>query len=127
MTIVADPSEVPPKIRQHLLESGILALSFVAAVKTGYKPNATIPILWMVVHRGGLVFCSTHRTRGIFRQYLASDIDSVRVTEGSGVRPSRLDVIETDPAKNEFAVPLSNTIDVRELRALLVAQNYRVL
>lgn len=51
---------------------------FVAAVKTSLKPNATIPLLWLVCTTQYLLVCNTHRTRGLFKRLLWSEINEIR-------------------------------------------------
>jgi hypothetical protein len=51
---------------------------FVAAVKTALKPNATIPLLWLVCTSQHLLVCNTHRTRGLSKRLPWSEINEIR-------------------------------------------------
>jgi hypothetical protein len=65
--IVRDFQALPDRIRSTLATHGYGAQAFVLALKTAFKPSATIPILWFVVMRDAVLLCNTHRDRGLWR------------------------------------------------------------
>jgi hypothetical protein len=81
MSIVLTINELPEKIARHV--TGEIASGFAGAFKTNIKPNATIPLLWLVIHKDGLLFCNTHRTRGIFQDIKREEIDSFKFSSSS--------------------------------------------
>jgi len=125
--LISDPVELPPRIRVHLEDADVLADGLIAAVKTAHKPNATIPILWMVIHKSGITFCCTHRTRGIFKQFHKSEVNSVRVAQASGLGPPMIELISTHLDEEDFSVPLPPGSDLSSLRDVLISERYQVL
>ena len=68
--------ELPPRIREVVEKAGVGA--FCLALKTAFKPNATIPLIWMVLTSEGLLLCNTHRTRGLWGKYSRSQVPHIR-------------------------------------------------
>jgi hypothetical protein len=65
--IVRDFRKLPPRIQDVVVSSGARVDDFALAMKSSYKPNATIPIIWFVVMAERLLLCNTHRSRGLWR------------------------------------------------------------
>lgn len=117
--------DLPEKIQSHL--KGEIAEGFVAALKTTYKPNATIPILWLIVHSGGLIFCSTHKTRGMFKSFAYSDIDSIKIHTGSQFLSSKVEIIVTDMKEDNFVFTVPSDLDFEHLQNVLKTMNYQTI
>lgn len=90
MSILTSPDGLPPKILRHVI--GDIFDGFIASFKTNIKPDATIPLLWIIFHKNGLLFCNTHKTRGIYRTIKTEEIDSIRVIQ-SQLSPPTLQFI----------------------------------
>ena len=100
---------------------------FIAAFKTAYKPNSTIPTLWMVVTRGALFFCSTHKTRGIYVQASNAEIDSVKLNRGRYFGLRSLTVVFRDLGKEDLVVSMSTEVDFDEIESVLRSLKYQIL
>jgi hypothetical protein len=74
---------LPARIHDLVQSLGLDSANMVAVLKTAYKPNATIPIIWAALFEERLLLCSTHRTRGVWRDYNPESFDTARVTRGS--------------------------------------------
>ncbi len=81
--LVRDFQALPDRIRATLATRGQGALAFVLALKTAFKPSATIPIIWFVVMRDAVFLCNTHRERGIWRTLKGSGGGLVRIATTS--------------------------------------------
>ncbi len=125
MSILRDPNDLPEKIRVHV--SSDIAGSFVAAFKTSYKPNATIPILWIVIHKNGLLFCSSHRTRGVYKRINRSEVDSIKLTKGQHFGLYSLAVVFRALDEADLVVSLPSEIDFSEIRGILTNLHYQIL
>jgi hypothetical protein len=101
--------------------------SFIAAVKTGYKPTATIPILWLVITSNGLLLCNTHSKRGLYQHFRKNAIDFIKVRRSIGMESARMTITPTDSNIDDFAFPFMNRIDLDELLTLLKRNGYKVL
>lgn len=66
MDIIRTIDGLPTRIQRTLEQGGYNPGVFRAALQTALKPNATIPILWLVLVKSALLLCSTHRTRGVY-------------------------------------------------------------
>lgn len=111
--------ELPVKIQRAIIAANIAG--FIAGFKTTFKPNATIPILWLIIHDQGMLFCSTHRTRGVFRSYRKLDIDSVRLKQGS------VELLHSDLKEEDFIFSIPHDVDIMQLSKFLKDQNYQLL
>ena len=70
-------TDLPPRIITAVKDAGFES-SYRLAAKTTVKPNETIPTLWIVCTESHLLLCNTHRTRGIYRRYVWSEVNDVR-------------------------------------------------
>ncbi|NRB38343.1 MAG: hypothetical protein HRU20_07720 [Pseudomonadales bacterium] len=120
MKIYKDQTELPVKILSNL--SSIKEGAFRAGIKTSFKPNSTIPILWLILHSEGVMFCCTHRTRGIYEQFLKTEVNSIKVSQ----RSLRLEFLLEDITKNDFIVDMPNNTDFEELKSILILNGYEV-
>lgn len=78
-SLVLTVGGLPERIRRAFSQNGLSAETFRAALKSAYKPNATIPIIWVVVIAERLLLCTTHRERWLWQEYHPDTLDSVRV------------------------------------------------
>jgi hypothetical protein len=116
MELVYSLDQLPPRIQTLLMELGQES-GFICAVKTAYKPNATIPILWLVVTRTELMLCNTHRTRGLTARHLWKEINEVRKLQNR-VNANSIEIIYNDLSKENTVLPLPSGI------ALPVLENF---
>lgn len=70
-------TKLPERIQSNYLNEHLLE-EFKFALKTDVKPNATIPILWLICTKTALLICNTHKTRGLYKKYRWNDISEVR-------------------------------------------------
>lgn len=84
--IVRNFQSLPERIRATLVARSYDPSAFILALKTAFKPSATIPILWFVVMRDAVLICNTHRERGIWRTLKGQDT-SVRIATTSAGQP----------------------------------------
>ena len=125
MKIFTKVNALPQKIQCHLPKD--IILNFIAGFKTTYKPNATIPILWMIVYKNGLLFCNTHKTRGIFKNIVNIEIDSIAIHSGLQFTDSNLKILFKDMNEKDFIVTLPSDINCDDIKRLLEKQGYQVL
>lgn len=125
MTFLVEIDQLPTKVLTHLPAD--VATDYIAGVKTTVKPNATIPFLWMVIHKGGILFCSTHRTRGLFKELAFDELDSIKVINGSRFNEPRVELIQKDLDVDDFVVTFPELSDLCELRQLFEKAGYQVL
>jgi hypothetical protein len=114
--MVRNPGTLPDKIQRSLREGHHLG-TFKCALKTNYKPNATIPILWIVLTKTSFILCNTHRTRGVTAVYPWSDINCVRKSDDFR-RTNAIEVLHNDLATDNDTLPLPSEVkesDVDEL------------
>jgi len=125
MEIIDDVNELPAKIRNHLPNEVING--YIAGIKTTYKPNATIPILWLIVHKNGFVFCSTHRTRGIYKEISSIEVDSIKIVKGTQFGVSKIEFIFKNLSIDDFIVTVSPETDFEEIKQILKSNAYQVM
>lgn len=96
--MTSDPYDrLPERIRTLLATLGHSPDQCLATLKSIYKPNETIPRLWVVVVTDALLLCSTHRTRGLFRKFAPEDLNTVRARQCTlEIIPRRLDAEQID-------------------------------
>lgn len=85
--IVRDFEQLPPRIKTVVLAAGARVDEFVLAMKSSYKPNATIPIIWFVVTKDRLLLCNTHKTRGLWRTLAGAAVGSLQLHHSSLAAP----------------------------------------
>lgn len=125
MTIYTNYSDLPQKITNHFADE-VLA-NFVAAIKTTYKPHFNIPMLWLVIHKNGLIFCNTHKTRGLFKKISLSEIDSIRINMSSHFSFPELRVLLKDLGEDDFVVTLPTGIDIEQIELYLKSQGIQIV
>ena len=89
--------------------------------KTSYKPNATIPILWFFLNESTISLCSTHKSRGIFKKYNRSEIDSIRI------KPGLLTLIHSDLSTDDLDISIPIKSDIEEIKKELVNAGYELI
>ena len=124
MSIFRSPEGLPQKIARFVV--GEYADDFIAAFKTNIKPNETIPLLWMIVYRGGFLFCNTHKTRGLYRDIKISSVDSVKITSSEYVPPV-IQVIFKDINENDFYVESPAGTSEQELNDIFEKLKIQIL
>lgn len=122
MKLIRIFEELPDKIKCKLSDH-----DFLGALKTTFKPNSTIPILWLSLFTDKIIFCSTHRDRGIYSTYSQTDIDSIKVDAGSPFSIAKIVLILQDPSLDDIEITLSNKTDFEELKSLLKSLEYQVM
>ena len=118
-------SELPEKIRVHL--KGVISENFIYALKTTYKPNETIPILWLVIYQGGIVFCNTHKTRGVYKLFSYKDIDSIKIYPKTEFVDFKVEILMSGLNEDNFQFSIPSDIDIEKLKHILKKMNYQVL
>jgi hypothetical protein len=125
MKLLFDYKDLPEKIIENL-PTDIMA-EFVAAIKTSYRPNAAIPTLWLVIHKGGLFFCTTHKTRGIYKNFLYREIDSIKIGKGAQLFNPSVEIIMSDINKENFIFSMDKYTNFEKLIHVFETNNYQVL
>lgn len=69
---------IPLRIQELLKEKGVEFPDVKVAFKTAFKPNATIPTIWLIATRDEVLLCSTHRTRGLWKRLSRGEISAIR-------------------------------------------------
>jgi len=124
MAILMSPDGLPDKIVRHV--TGEYSVNFVAAFKTNIKPNATIPILWAIIYRQGILLCNTHATRGIYRDIKTNEIDSVKI-KTSEYTPPVLQIIFKDILADDFYIESPKGTSLQELSRILEKLSVQIL
>jgi hypothetical protein len=91
------PARIVASLRAHGADVG-----FRYALKTAFKPNATIPIVWAVLSTDMLLLCTTHAKRGIWQKYGRQALNSVCLTDNR----KSLQVISADLDTPDLLLPL---------------------
>lgn len=73
--------QLPQRVGEVLARAE--AGEFRAAIKTAYKPNDTIPSIWIVVTSRYVMLCNTHRTRGVWRTFPVADSQRLQMHKTS--------------------------------------------
>ena len=112
---VKSRGELPQRIGEVVSQAE--AGEFRAAIKTTYKPNATIPSIWIVVTSGYLLLCNTHRTRGLWRKFTVIDGQRLQLhTTSTGQRYFELEDIDG----GRVFLPLPLTVSSSELDEFMI-------
>lgn len=80
--VVVLAEHLPARIQQRVADNTSDIGEMIGAVKTSYKPNATIPLLWLIFGSKGLMLCSTHKTRGVWRIIEPEELNAVQLEVG---------------------------------------------
>ena len=118
MKLTRSLHDLPQRIQGQLRELGSEEANFLCAIKTDFKPNATIPTLWLVVMRDRLVLCNTHKTRGYWAGYSTKDLNCVKLSRGftGGIQ---VEIIHNDNERPDRSLPLSRNTSVEDARELM--------
>lgn len=117
MALITEINQLPEKIQAVLNEQGQQS-KFVCAIKTDYKPNATIPILWLVLTKTDLLLCNTHKTRGLTAKHAWNAINAVRKKAGTG-KVNTIEILYTQLSDDDTVLPLPSTVTVDEVESIL--------
>ena len=110
-------NRLPIKIQDTLTNSKLVD-SFICSIKTSFKPNATIPILWIVISNNKFILCNTHKTRGITSVYNFDEINCIKDIKSSGNIHS-IKVIFNDLDTEDLVLPLSDKLSNDEILIFL--------
>ncbi|MGZ4953538.1 MAG: hypothetical protein ACXV8Q_00380 [Methylobacter sp.] len=115
--VLRNIKDLPPKILAVIEQEG-QTLDFQCAIKTNFKPNATIPILWIVLTNIGFLLCNTHRTRGLSGRYDWQEINEVRKKQGTG-KVEILEIIFNHLSKDDIVLPMPAEVTSADMMALI--------
>lgn len=115
---------IPKKILDHI-NSGIFN-NFLGTFKTDIKPNATIPLLWMVFFEEGIIFCNTHKTRGLTDIIPVNEIDSIRLTKHT-TNEHTMCLIFKDLTRDDLIIKISSEINIKVLHNILTRLGVQIL
>lgn len=116
--IVDTVEELPERIQARVRDVAPDLGGFRAAFKTSFKPNATIPLIWLVLADRGILLCSTHRTRGVWAVLEREDIDTIVVEKGI-VGAGWVKITPRKLGENDHVLPLPDRLDEKEVKPLL--------
>jgi hypothetical protein len=116
---------MPARIQETLRKEGIDRTQFAGAMKTAFKPNDTIPILWIVLADAELLLCSTHRTRGIWRRLGRREIDSARTSVGAFGGLTVLLILAD--ADDDLVMPMPKNISAEAVQSFLGGHGVQVI
>lgn len=122
MNLKRSIQELPKRIQDLLGKSGIEESNFLCALKTDFKPNMTIPILWVVVSDAKLFLCNTHRTRGEWASYNPEDINCIRLNRGRTGR-LEIEIIHSESDRPNLCLPLPINTSPDDAAALITICN----
>ena len=122
MSLVQGIAELPERIRSSLAASGIQPDAFQSALRTAFKPNATIPIIWLVLLRDRLLLCNTHKSRGVWREYPRESFDSIRLAY-STLGKLAIEIIHPDPMEPSLSLPLPPSVELEVARGFVHRAN----
>ena len=124
MNFISEIQDFPEKIRSCITENyGSPASNFVFGFKTAYKPNPTIPLLWFVLLKDKIVFCNTHKTRGIYKEFSKESVNSLRLAPGA----LNIQIISNNLAEDDFSVAMEKGFEFSSLKEKLIANGYEVI
>jgi hypothetical protein len=104
MSLITETNQLPEKIQAVLYEQGQQS-KFVCAIKTHYKPNATIPILCST----DLMLCNTHETRGLAAKHPCNAINTVRKKATTG-KANMMKILYTKLSEDDTVLPFSSSV-----------------
>lgn len=113
--------ELPQRIQDQLRELGHDE-NFLCAIKTEFKPNPTIPSLWVVLTKRRLLLCNTHKTRGYWDGYNPGDLSCIKLRRGFTGR-IQLEILYTDVERSDLSLLLSVSTSDKEAEELMVKCN----
>jgi hypothetical protein len=118
MALITEKNQLPERIQAVLNEQGQQS-KFVCAIKTDYKPNATIPILWLVLTETDFMLCNTHKTRGLTAKHPWNAIDTVRKKATTG-KANTIEILYTQLSDDDTVLPLPSSVTNEDIQKLLV-------
>jgi hypothetical protein len=103
--------KLPERIRSALLGAGYAAEDVKVAIQTAYKPNATLPIIWVVAVGDQLLLCNTHRTRWLWKCYDQGNLNCIRRRSLAAGTPA-IEILENTVGGDVVMLPLpSKTLE----------------
>jgi hypothetical protein len=112
-----EPSQLPDKV-QVVLSRLSPPQDFSCALKTSYKPNATIPYLWLVATKTNLLLCNTHNTRGLYKSYLWNEISEL-LYKRDNLGSNLIKIIFTDIDGLDLLLPVDSQVTQDEIKVFL--------
>lgn len=115
--------DLPERIQNTLSQLNNVQASFKFALKTTLKPNATLPILWMVITENQIIFCNTHATRGIYKIFNRADINSFKIMPAKSI----VDIIFAQHDADNFTFTTDRKLNHEELISEIKCIGYEVI
>lgn len=72
---------LPPKIQRTVDQSEGSGSQVVIGIRTTFRQNQDMPYCYLVVCRGKVLVCSSHKTRGVHRNVPFNELNSVDCSE----------------------------------------------
>ena len=91
---------------------------FSCAIKTLYKPNSTIPYIWLIATKSHLLMCNTHQTRGLFKTLLWSQISDFQYKQG-GLGYIVIKIIFSDIDEPDLLLPFETKISQDDVKVFI--------
>ena len=88
------------------------------AIKTLYKPNSTIPYIWLIATKTHLLMCNTHQTRGLFKILQWSQISDIQYKQG-GLGDIVIKIIFTDIEEPDLLLQLESNISQDDVKIFI--------
>ena len=124
--IIESISNLPDKIQSAYQNKKQLNGRFLFSFKTLYKPNATIPIIWLTLLSDGFLFLNTHKTRGNFREISLSEINCIRLRDYSSSE-NLLEIVSNDIYTDDLVMEIPKEVDLADLKARLSSAGIEVM
>lgn len=114
--------ELPTRIKDLLQSRGHKLDSSSRALKTEFKPNSTIPTIWIVSTNKHILLCSTHKTRGLWAIYGRDELNCVRLKrETTG--GLEIEIIHADSDCPTLLLPLPASTNITHAEELVSMAN----
>lgn len=114
--------KLPKRVQTALVAAGYPEDNVLAVLRTAFKPNATIPIIWLVALRHELLLCNTHATRWVWRRYSSADLNCVR-TKLASLGAIAVEILSNDLNVDELTLPIPLGTAAEEVQNLVDAAN----
>ena len=116
--IISDMAELPARIQARVREAEADVGAFLFAFKTAFKPNATIPFIWLVLADRGILLCITHRSRGNWALMKRSDVDRI-VVEQRLIGPGLIRISPKQLQADGHVLPLNEALEQDKVEQVL--------
>ncbi len=99
------PTKIADAVRATLKPSEVFRL----ALKTAFKPDATVPIIWLTITTHRLLFANTHARRFIWREIPFAELNCVRLRR-DGMGNLAFEVITNSTTDEPLVMPLPSSV-----------------